>query len=102
MRQLKIYKSITKRDTESISSYFAEVSQIPLLTEKQEYNLFQQVAEGNDQALQTVIKSNLRFVISVAKQYQNKGVSLEDLINDGNFGLIKAAKKFDKRGVLAL
>lgn len=95
MRQLKIYKSITKRETESINSYFSEVAQIPLLTEVQEYNLFQRVAEGDDEALSLVIKANLRFVISVAKQYQNQGVSLEDMINDGNFGLIKAAKKFD-------
>ncbi len=95
MRQLKIHKSITKRETESINSYFAEVSQIPLLTDNQEFELFQKVSEGDEVALGKVVKANLRFVISVAKQYQNQGVSFEDLISEGNFGLIKAAKKFD-------
>lgn len=95
LRQLKIYKSITKRDTESINAYFAEVSQIPLLTDQQEYDLFQKVAEGDKKALDKVVQSNLRFVISVAKQYQNQGVGLEDLISDGNVGLIKAATRFD-------
>lgn len=95
MRQLNIYKSITKRESESINTYFSEVSKIPLLTEKQEYDLFKKVSEGDEAALQQVINSNLRFVISVAKQYQNKGIQLEDLISDGNIGLIKAAKRFD-------
>lgn len=95
MRQLKIYKSITKRETESITAYFSEVSQIPLLAENEEFELFQKVAEGDEVALSKVVRANLRFVISVAKQYQNQGISLEDLISDGNFGLIKAAKKFD-------
>ncbi len=95
LRQLKIYKSITKRDTESINAYFAEVSQIPLLTDQQEYYLFQKVAEGDKKALDKVVQSNLRFVISVAKQYQNQGVGLEDLISEGNVGLIKAATRFD-------
>lgn len=95
MRQLKIYKSITKRETESITSYFSEVAQIPLLTETEEVSLFQKVAEGDTNALNKVIRSNLRFVISVAKQYQNQNISLEDLISEGNVGLIKAAKRFD-------
>ncbi len=95
MRQLKIHKSITRRETESINSYFAEVSQIPLLTEKEELDLFNKVASGSQDALSRVIKANLRFVISVAKQYQNQNIPLEDLISEGNFGLIKAAKRFD-------
>lgn len=95
MRQLKIYKSITKRETESITTYFAEVAQIPLLTEKEEQELFHLVGQGDEKALSKVVKANLRFVISVAKQYQNQGISLEDLISEGNFGLIKAAKRFD-------
>lgn len=95
MRQLKISKSITKRESESISSYFSEVSQLPLITEKEEFELFQEVGKGSEKAFKKVIESNLRFVISVAKQYQNQGISLEDLINEGNIGLIKAARKFD-------
>lgn len=95
MRQLKIYKSITKRETESITTYFGEVSQISLLSEKEEIRLFQLVADGDSDALSRVVKANLRFVISVAKQYQNQGIPLEDLISEGNFGLIKAAKRFD-------
>lgn len=95
MRQLKIYKSITRRETESITTYFSEVAQIPLLTEKEEQELFHLVGQGDEKALSKVVKANLRFVISVAKQYQNQGISLEDLISEGNFGLIKAAKRFD-------
>lgn len=95
MRQLKIHKSITKRETESITSYLSEVAQIPLLTDVEEIKLFQKVSEGDSAALNKVIRSNLRFVISVAKQYQNQNISLEDLISEGNVGLIKAAKRFD-------
>lgn len=95
MRQLKIYKSITKRDTESINSYFSEVSQIPLLNEGEEQTLFNRVTNGDKIALDKVVQANLRFVISVAKQYQNQGVGLEDLISEGNLGLIKAAQRFD-------
>ncbi len=95
MRQLKIYKSITKRDTESINSYFSEVSQIPLLNEGEEQTLFNRVTNGDKTALDKVVQANLRFVISVAKQYQNQGVGLEDLISEGNLGLIKAAQRFD-------
>ncbi len=95
LRQLKISKSITKRDADSIDSYFAEVSKIPLLTDTEEYDLFQKVAQGDQNALHRVTTANLRFVISVAKQYQNQGILLGDLINEGNLGLIKAAKRFD-------
>lgn len=96
MRQLKIQKSITKRETESINVYFSEVSQIPLLSTDEEYKLFGKVESGDSHALEKVVNSNLRFVISVAKQYQNQGMGLEDLISDGNLGLIKAAKRFDR------
>lgn len=95
MRQLKIGQSITNKDSESIGLYFSEVSKIPLLKDHEEQELFDKIAAGDEKALATVIKANLRFVISVAKQYQNKGIKIEDLINDGNEGLIKAAKKFD-------
>jgi len=95
MRQLKITKSITKRESESISLYLSEVSQIPLLKDGEEHELFQKITQGDKQAFQKVINANLRFVISVAKQYQNQGLELNDLINEGNLGLIKAATKFD-------
>ncbi len=95
MRQLKITKRITSRDSESITKYFNEVSKIPLLTAEEENELAQKSSAGDEVALEKIVKSNLRFVISVAKQYQNRGLPLEDLVNDGNFGLIRAAKKFD-------
>ena len=97
MRQLKIQKSITKRDTESINSYFSDISKLPLINAQEEYDLFEKVSEGSKEAFDKVIKSNLRFVISVAKQYQNQGIGLEDLIADGNLGLIKAVQKFDNK-----
>lgn len=96
MRQLKIYKSITKRETESINVYFSEVSQIPMINSEEEYRLFEKVQEGDPNALNKVVQANLRFVISVAKQYQNQGIGLEDLISEGNLGLIKAAQRFDR------
>jgi RNA polymerase primary sigma factor len=95
MRQLKITKRITSRDSESITKYFNEVSKIPLLSSEEECELAQKSSSGDEVALDKLVKSNLRFVISVAKQYQNRGLPLEDLVNDGNFGLIRAAKKFD-------
>ena len=95
MRQLKITKRITNRESESISKYFNEVSKIPLLTDVQESDLAVRASAGDEKALEQLVKGNLRFVVSVAKQYQNRGLPLEDLVNDGNFGLIKAAKKFD-------
>jgi len=97
MRQLRINKSITKRDTESISSYFYDISKIPLIDANEEYFLFEKVYDGDINAFNKVINSNLRFVISVAKQYQNQGVNLEDLISEGNLGLIKAVQKFDNK-----
>lgn len=95
MRQLKISKRITNRESESITKYFNEVNKIPLLTNEQEFELAQKVSTGDEVALDKLVRSNLRFVISVAKQYQNRGLPLEDIINDGNVGLIRAAKKFD-------
>jgi len=95
MRQLKITKSITKRESQSLDYYFSEVSKIKLLTEEEEYNLLERVSNGDKAALNEIVKANLRFVVSVAKQFQNQGLSLEDLISDGNLGLIKAAERFD-------
>lgn len=95
MRQLKITKSITKKESQSLDYYFSEVSKIKLLTEKEEYELLERVANGDQAALSHLVKANLRFVVSVAKQFQNQGLSLEDLISDGNIGLIKAAERFD-------
>lgn len=95
MRQLKITKSITKKESQSLDYYFSEVSRIKLLTEKEEYELLERVANGDKVALRELVKANLRFVVSVAKQFQNQGLSLEDLISDGNIGLIKAAERFD-------
>lgn len=95
MRQLRITKSITKKESQSLDYYFSEVSKIKLLTEQEEYELLQRVANGDKVALSEMVKANLRFVVSVAKQFQNQGLSLEDLISDGNIGLIKAAERFD-------
>jgi len=97
MKQLKIQKSITKRDSDSIGSYFSDISKIPLITAQEEYDLFEKISDGDEDSFNKIIKSNLRFVISVAKQYQNQGLTLEDLISEGNIGLIKAAKKFDNK-----
>ncbi len=95
MRQLKITKRITSRDSESITKYFNEVNKIPLLTHEEESELATKASSGDEEALEKLVKGNLRFVISVAKQYQNRGIPFPDLVNDGNIGLIKAAKKFD-------
>jgi RNA polymerase primary sigma factor len=95
MRQLKISKKITSRETDSISSYFTDISKIKLLTSEEEVELAKKIASGDKEALDAMVKSNLRFVVSVAKQYQSYGVPIEDLINEGNIGLIKAARKFD-------
>jgi RNA polymerase primary sigma factor len=96
MRQLKITKKITSKESESINNYFAEVSKIKLLTNNEEYDLLEKISEGDQKAIDDLVKANLRFVISVAKQYQHQGMPLEDLINEGNIGLIKAATKFDR------
>lgn len=96
MRQLKITKSITNRESQSLDRYLAEIGKVPLLTPEEEVELAKRVKQGDQEALEKLIKANLRFVVSVAKQYQNQGLSLGDLINEGNLGLIKAAKRFDE------
>ncbi len=96
MRQLKISKSITNRDTASLDKYLQEVSKEELITAEEEVILAQRIKQGDQKALEKLTKANLRFVVSVAKQYQNQGLSLPDLINEGNLGLIKAAKRFDE------
>jgi RNA polymerase primary sigma factor len=96
MRQLKIGISITRRSSESLEKYIQEVSRQKLITADKEVDLAQRIRKGDATALNELVLANLRFVISVAKQYQNQGLSLEDLINEGNLGLIKAAQKFDE------
>jgi RNA polymerase primary sigma factor len=95
MRQLRIVKQITNREAPSLDKYLLEIGKIHLLSSDEEIFLSQQIKKGNQFAFNTLVKSNLRFVISVAKQYQNQGLPLADLINEGNLGLIKAAGKFD-------
>ncbi|MEI7831338.1 MAG: RNA polymerase sigma factor RpoD/SigA, partial [Prolixibacteraceae bacterium] len=96
MRQLRIIKQITNREAPSLDKYLLEIGRIRLLTSDEEIFLSQQIRAGNQAALDSLVKSNLRFVISVAKQYQNQGMLLSDLINEGNLGLIKAAHRFDE------
>jgi RNA polymerase primary sigma factor len=96
MRQLKISKQITNRESQSLDKYLQETGKVDLLTPDEEVTLAQRIKEGDQQALEKLTKANLRFVVSVAKQYQNQGLSLGDLINEGNLGLIKAAKRFDE------
>ena len=96
MRQLKITPSITKRDGEILDKYLQEIGREEMLTPDQEVELARRIHEGDRKALDRLVRSNLRFVVSVAKQYQNQGMSLPDLINEGNLGLIKAAEKFDE------
>lgn len=96
MRQLKITQRITNRDSLALDKYLTEVGKIDLITSKQEGELARLIRAGDEQALHTITRANLRFVISVAKQYQNQGIPLVDLINEGNVGLIKAAKRFDE------
>ncbi len=96
MRQLKITKSITNRESQSLEKYLQEIGKVDLLTPDDEVDLAQRIREGDQIALEKLTKANLRFVVSVAKQYQNQGLSLSDLINEGNLGLIKAAQRFDE------
>jgi len=96
MRQLKITKSITNRESEALEKYLSEIGHEDLLTSDEEVELAQRIRKGDRKALDRLTKANLRFVVSVAKQYQNQGLSLPDLINEGNLGLIKAAEKFDE------
>ena len=96
MRQLKITKQVTNRDDLSIDKYLHEISKYELLTVEEEVAYARSIKQGDDEALDKMVKGNLRFVVSVAKQYQNQGLSLSDLINEGNLGLIKAAQRFDE------
>ncbi|MEQ8323861.1 MAG: RNA polymerase sigma factor RpoD/SigA [Vicingaceae bacterium] len=96
MRQLKISRSITKRESASLDKYLQEIGKVELITAQQEVELAQQIKKGDDLALEKLVKANLRFVVSVSKQYQNQGLTLSDLINEGNLGLIKAAQRFDE------
>lgn len=96
MRQLKITKSITNRETASLDKYLQDIGKEELITADEEVTLAQKIKQGDQQALEKLCKANLRFVVSVAKQYQNQGLSLPDLINEGNLGLIKAAQRFDE------
>ncbi|MEK6477032.1 RNA polymerase sigma factor RpoD/SigA [Catalinimonas sp. 4WD22] len=96
MRQLKITKQITSRESQSLDKYLQEISKVDLITPDMEAELARRIREGDQVALEKLTKANLRFVVSVAKQYQNKGMSLNDLINEGNLGLMKAAQRFDE------
>jgi RNA polymerase primary sigma factor len=96
MRQLKITKQVTNRDTLSLDKYLREIGKCELISAEKEVELAKRIKKGDRIALEILIKANLRFVVSVSKQYQNQGLSLPDLINDGNLGLIKAAEKFDE------
>ena len=96
MRQLKITQQITRRDENSVNRYFQEVNKFPMVSVEEETALSLRIRKGDEKALQKLVEANLRFVISVAKQYQNQGLSFADLINEGNLGLVKAAGKFDE------
>lgn len=96
MRQLKITKQVTNRETASLDKYLQEIGKVELITAEEEVELAQRIKQGDRVALEKLTKANLRFVVSVSKQYQNQGLSLPDLINEGNLGLIKAAQRFDE------
>ena len=96
MRQLKITKQVTNRETASLDKYLQEIGKVELITAEEEVELAQKIKAGDQRALEKLTKANLRFVVSVAKQYQNQGLTLPDLINEGNLGLIKAAQRFDE------
>src|SRR6202051_3704382 len=96
MRQLKITKSITNRESQSLEKYLQEIGKVELITPEEEVKLAVRIKQGDQKALDKLTKANLRFVVSVAKQYQSQGLTLSDLINEGNLGLIKAAERFDE------
>ena len=96
MRQLKITKQVTNRETASLDKYLQEIGRVDLITAEEEVELAKRIKEGDHIALERLVKANLRFVVSVSKQYQNQGLTLPDLINEGNLGLIKAAQRFDE------
>ena len=96
MRQLKIAKSITNRESQSLEKYLQEIGKVELITPEEEVQLALRIKQNDQRALEKLVKANLRFVVSVAKQYQNQGLTLPDLINEGNLGLIKAALRFDE------
>ncbi len=96
MRQLKIIKQVTNRETPSLDKYLYEIGKVDLISAEEEVELARRIKKGDSQAMEKLIKANLRFVVSVSKQYQNQGLSLPDLINEGNLGLIKAAQRFDE------
>lgn len=96
MRQLKITKQVTNRETASLDKYLQEIGKVDLITAEEEVDLARKIKQGDKSALEKLTKANLRFVVSVSKQYQNQGLSLPDLINEGNLGLIKAAQRFDE------
>lgn len=96
MRQLKIIKQVTNRETPSLDKYLHEIGKVDLITAEQEVELARKIKLGDIKAMEKLVKANLRFVVSVAKQYQNQGLSLSDVINEGNLGLIKAAQRFDE------
>jgi len=96
MRQLKITKQVTNRETASLDKYLQEIGKVDLITAEEEVELARRIKQGDRIALEKLTKANLRFVVSVSKQYQNQGLTLPDLINEGNLGLIKAAQRFDE------
>ena len=96
MRQLKITKQVTNRESKSLDKYLQDISKLPMITAEEEVELAQRIKQGDQQALDKLTTANLRFVVSVAKQYQNQGLTLPDLINEGNAGLVKAARRFDE------
>ncbi len=96
MRQLKITKQVTNRETASLDKYLQEIGKVDLITAEEEVDLARRIKQGDEDALEKLTKANLRFVVSVSKQYQNQGLTLPDLINEGNMGLIKAAQRFDE------